>query len=227
MESKVTEHFISLSLNPESGRYLVLGNYLTYGIIGAILMDLSLAGRITIEDHNIIAGKDLSSTDIPAYDRMLATIAGSGKIRNIKTWVRRLGIKAAWYRKEMQNYFVKNGILKVEKKRFIGIPYRLHYVARPGFRKNIIIRYKEVILYNKVPDDHEIMVIGLMFACKMHRIIAEGGAERRNVRKKIVEIIRDNKFANDINKAIMELQTAITASIAATAAASAASSASN
>jgi hypothetical protein len=141
--------------------------------------------------------------------------------------VRRLGIKAAWYRKEMQNYFVKNGILKVEKKRFIGIPYRLHYVARPGFRKNIIIRYKEVILYNKVPDDHEIMVIGLMFACKMHRIIAEGGTERRNVRKKIVEIIRDNKFANDINKAIMELQAAITASIAATAAASAASSASN
>jgi len=227
MDSKVTEHFISLSLNPDSGRYLILGNYLTYGIVGAILMDLSLAGRISIENHNVIAGKDLSSTDIPAFDRLLKTVSESGKVRNIKTWMRRLGTKAAWYRKEMQKYYVKNGILKVEKKRFIGVPYSLHYVARPGLRKNLIIRYKEVILYNKVPEDHEIMVIGLMFACKMHRIISKGGTERRNVRKKIVEIVRDNKFANDINKAIMEMQAAITASIAATAAMSAATSVSH
>ncbi|MBN1387367.1 MAG: GPP34 family phosphoprotein [Bacteroidales bacterium] len=226
MNHKVTEHFISLSLNPESGRYLILGNYLTYGIIGAILMDLSLAGRISIENHDIIPGKDLSSTGIPAFDRMLSTISESGKLRNIKTWIRRLGNKAPWYRKEMQKNFVDQGILKAEKKRFIGIPYRLHYVARPGYRKNLIIRYKEVILYNKIPEDHEIMVIGLMFACKMHRVIARGGTERRNVRKKIVEIIRDNKFANDINQAIMEVQAAITASIAATAAMSAATASS-
>ncbi len=227
MDSKVTEHFISLSLNPDSGRYLILGNYLTYGIVGAILMDLSLAGRIKIENHKVIADNDLSSTGIPAYDRMLRTISESVKIRNIKTWVRRLGTKAAWYRKEMQKYLIGNGILKEEKRRFIGIPYRLHFVAKLGFRKNLISRYKEVILYNKVPEDHEIMVIGLMFACKMHRIIAKGGQERRKVRKKIVEIVKDNKFAADINKAIMEIQAAITASIAATAAMSAATSSSS
>ncbi len=227
MDHKVTEHFISLSLNPDSGRYLILGNYLTYGIVGAILMDLSLAGKISIEDHQVIAGKDISFTGIPAYDRMIKTISESGKLRTIKIWVRRLGNRSAWYRKEMQKYFVKKGILKEEKRRFIGIPYRLHYVARPGLRKNIIDRYKEVILYNKVPEDHEIMVIGLMFACKMHRVIARGGTERRKVRKKIVEIIKDNAFAAEINKTIMEMQAAITASIASTAAMSAATSASN
>jgi len=227
MDHKVTEHFISLSLNPDSGRYVILGNYLTYGIVGAILMDLSLAGRIRIENHNVIAGNDLSSTGIPAYDRMLITISESGKVRNLKTWVRRLGNRAAWYRKEMQKYLITHGILKEEKKRFIGIPYRLHYISKPGIRQNLINRYKEIILYNKVPEDHEIMVIGLMYACKMHRVIAKGGEERRKVRKKIVEIVRDNKFAADINKAIMEMQAAITASIASTAAMSAATSASN
>jgi len=126
----------------------------------------------------------------------------------------------------MQKYFVKKGILKEEKRRFIGIPYRLHYVARPGFRRNIIDRYKEVILYNKQPEEHEIMVLGLMYACKMHKVISKGGPERRKIRKKIVEIIKDNAFATEINKTIMEMQAAITASIAATAAMSAATSAS-
>ncbi len=227
MEQKVTEQFISLSLNPDTGRYLVLGNYLTYGLVGAILMDLSLERKISIEDHIIIAAKDSSPTGNTASDRMFKTIAESSRQRNIKIWVRRLGNKSARYRKEMQKYFVRNGILKVENKRFIGISYKLHYIARPGFRINLINRYKEIILYNKIPEEHEMMVLGLIYACKMHKVISKGGPERRNVRKKLVEIIRSNAFATDISKAIMEIQTEITASIAATAAMSATASASH
>ncbi|MEA1885775.1 MAG: GPP34 family phosphoprotein [Bacteroidota bacterium] len=226
MDHKVTEQFISLSLNPSTGRYLVLGNYLTYGIVGAIMMDLALAGKIALEDHVIIEGKDTSSTGIPAHDRMMRTISGSTKRRNVKKWVRKLGNRSAWYRKELQKYFVKKGILRVQHKRFIGIPYKLHYVATPGLRKNLINRYKEIILYNKKPEDHEIMVLGLMYACKMHKIIAKGGAERRKVRKNLIEIIKDNAFAADINKVIMEIQVAITASVAATVAVSPAASSS-
>ncbi|MEE4215176.1 MAG: GPP34 family phosphoprotein [Bacteroidales bacterium] len=226
MENKVTEQFISLSLNPESGRYLVLGNYLTYGIIGALLMDLSLAGKIIIEGNKVMIARDNSMTGIPACDRMLKSISESGKERKIQVWVRRLGSRSAWYRKEMQKYFVKSGILKEEKKRFLFIPYRLHYVATPGVRKNLILRYKDIILYKKQPEEHEIMLMGLMYACRMHRILTKGGPERRKIRKRLVEIVKDNEFASGINKAIIEMQAAIAGAIAATAAMSAATSAS-
>ncbi|MDT8400386.1 MAG: GPP34 family phosphoprotein [Bacteroidales bacterium] len=227
MKHKVTEHFIILSLNPGTGRYKVLGNYLTYGIVGAMLMDLSLEERISIAEHKLLAGKDMSPTGNSASERMLKTISQSGRQRNIKTWVRRLGNKSAWYRKEMQKYFVKEGILKVENKRFIGIPYKLHYVAKPGFRKNLIIRYKDIILFKKIPDESELMVLGLMFACKMHKVLSNVGPERRKIRIRLLELTKDNPFASDINKAIIEIQAAITASIAATAAVSAATSASS
>ncbi|HCC70419.1 MAG TPA: hypothetical protein DEQ09_04620 [Bacteroidales bacterium] len=226
MNHKVTEHFISLSLNPDSGRYVILGNYLTYGIVGAIMMDLSLAGKIKIENNIIIAVKDTGSTGIPAFDRMMKTISEAGKQKTIKKWVRKLGNRSAWYRKEMQKYLVNSGALKVERKKFIGISYTLHYPAKPGARKNLIHRYKEIILYNKQPEDYEIMMLGLMFSCKMHKVIVGGGPERRKIRKKIVEIIRDEPFATDINKAIIEMQAAISAGIAATAALSAATSSS-
>ncbi|HDZ41814.1 MAG TPA: GPP34 family phosphoprotein [Bacteroidetes bacterium] len=227
MNHKVTEHFIILSLNPDTGRYQVLGNYLTYGIVGAMLMDLSLAERISVAGHTLITGKDMSATGVPASERMLKTIAESGRQRNIKTWVRRLGNKSAWYRKEMQKYLVKEGILKVDNKRFIGIPYKLHYVAKPGFRKNLINRYKDIILYEKIPDEAELMVLGLMFACKMHKVLSNVGPERRKIRKRLLEITKDNPFASDIRTAIIEIQAAITSGIAATAAMSASTSVSN
>jgi hypothetical protein len=126
----------------------------------------------------------------------------------------------------MQKYFVKSGILKEEKKRFLFIPYRLHYVATPGVRKNLILRYKDIILYKKQPEEHEIMLMGLMYACRMHRILTKGGPERRKIRKRLVEIVKDNEFASGINKAIIEMQAAIAGAIAATAAMSAATSAS-
>ena len=226
MDHKVTEHFITLSLNPDSGRYLVLGNYLTYGIIGAILMDLSLAGKINIDNQIIKAEKDNKPTGITAYDRMLRTISDSSRERSVKTWVRRLGQKSPWYRKEMQKYLVNKGILRVEKKRFIGIPYRLHYPARPGIRKNLINRYKEVILYNKPGEDHETMMLGLMLACRMHRVIAKGGPQRRKLRKKLVEIIRNNVSETEISNAIIEIREAITSAVSTTAAISSASTAS-
>jgi hypothetical protein len=226
MEHRVTEEFISLSLNPESGRYMILGNYLTYGIVGALLMDLSLAGKISIEGNKIMISRDNPMTGIPAFDRLMKSISVSGKDRTIKTWVRRLGNRSAWYRKEMRKYFVKNGFLKEEKKRFLFIPYRLHYVAKPGFRKSLILRYKDIILYKKQPEDHEVMLMGLMYACRMHRVLSKVGPERRKIRKRLVEIVKDNEFASGINKVIVEMQAAITAAIAATAAVSAASSAS-
>ena len=58
------------------------------------------------------------------------------------------------------------------------------------------------------------MVLGLMYACKMHKVLARGGPERRKIRKRLVKIIRDNEFASGIKKVIMEMHSAITAGVA-------------
>lgn len=211
----MTEHFIMLALNPESGRYMVLGNYLSYGITGALLMDLSLAGKISLGGHKIIAGNELSLTGIKPYDRIINRLSEAGGEKKLKRYLQKLSRRSALYRKEMQKYFVKKGILREERKRFIGIPYRLHYPARTDQRNMLIGRYRDIILDDKVPQDHELMMMGLMYACKMHKVMSGIGPERRKIRKKLVEINKDNIFASDINKAILEMQAAITAGMAA------------
>ncbi len=225
MDKKVTEDFFILALNPNNGYYRVSGNYLNYGILGAILMDLALADAIELSDKTVIVkGNQISG--ITAFDKVLEIMSSSSKERNLRTWLRRLSGKVYNYRKELQKNLVMNGILKQERKRFLLIPYSLYFPADPTRTSRLIMRLKDIILYSKEANEQELMLLGLVFACRMHRNLADTTEERRKIRKSLVKYIKENPYAEGVSKTVIEMQAAITASItAAVIASSAASSA--
>ena len=214
MDKKVTENFFTLAINQKNGYYRVSGNYLTYGILGAILMDLALAGAIELDGKNVIVkGRHVSG--IPAFDKVLELMYSSSRVRNLRTWLRRLSVKAYNYRKELQKTLVSNGILRQERKRFLFIPYSLYFSSDPTRVSKLTLRLKEILLYNKEPLEHEVMFLGLVFACRMHRNLANTSHERQAIRKALKKYIRENPYASGVSKSIIEMQAAITASISA------------
>ena len=215
MEKKVSEYFLSLALNPVTGYFRVTGNYLSYGILGALLMDLALNGNIELDGKILKVRQGSGITGLEVYDRAIEAFKASSKDRSIRYWLRKLSYRSVWYRKELVKLHTKNGILREERKRFLGIPYHLRYPADRVKAKKLAIRFKEIVIYNRQPDEAELMFIGLLYACKMHRVIADVSAERKKMRKALVKYIRDNPVASGVNKSIMEMQAAITASIAA------------
>ena len=223
MNRKVTEYFFTLALNAETGYYRVSGNYLSYGVIGAMLMDLALNNRIELDGKSLKI-KDSSISGIPAYDKMLEAISTSPKERAIRHWLRKFAFKASWYRKEMQKLLVNNGILKMERRRFIGIPYSLYFPASISDTDRLKYRLKDIVLYNKQAEEHELMFLGLAYACRMHRSMAKESHERRLIRKALVKYIKDNPLASGVSKTIIEMQVAITASVSAAVIASSSSS---
>ncbi len=214
MDKKVTENFFVLALNAETGYYRVNGNYLSYGVLGAMLMDLALAERIELDGKDIKT-REGSFTGLAVYDKMLDTIRSSKKSRSIRYWLRKFAFKASWYRKEMQKILVDNGTLRMERKRFIGIPYSLYFPANMPATERLILRIKDIVLYNKHPEEHELMFLGLAYACRMHRSMSKDIIERKKIRKALVKYIKENPLASDINKTILEMQAAITASVSA------------
>lgn len=214
MDKKVTEYFFVLALNAETGYYRVNGNYLTYGVLGAMLMDLALSGKLDIDGKEIRI-KEGSITGLPVYDKMIETIQSSNKPRNIRYWLRKFAFKATWYRKEMQKILVTNGILKQERKRFLGIPYSIYFPANQSATDRLVFRMKDIILYNKEPEEHELMFLGLAYACRMHRSMAREAHERKQIRKALVKYIKENPVASGVSKTIIEMQAAITASVSA------------
>lgn len=214
MDKKVTEDFFTLAINPKNGYYRVSGNYLTYGILGAILMDLALAGAIELDGKNVIVkGRHISG--IPAFDKVLDLLVSSSRVRSIRAWLRRLSVKAFSYRKEMQKTLVSNGVLKRERKRFLLIPYSLYFPTDPIRVSKLTLRLKEILLYNKEPLEHEVMFLGLVFACRMHRNLANSSHERQIIRKALKKYFTDNPYASGVSQSIMEMQAAITASVSA------------
>jgi len=214
MDYKVTEHFISLSLNPATGRYLVPGNFFSYGIAGAMLMDLALAGKTGIKDHKLTLTKDTSPTGIVPYDRMIRKIASSGRKKTVKKWLQLFNRRSPLLRREMQKHLVAEGILRTEKKKFIWIPYKLNYLRKAELKNELITRYRDIILHDKPPADHEIMMMGLLYACKMHKIISGPGPERRQIRKKLVAINNNDALSSLTGRSVIEMQEAITFSVA-------------
>jgi Golgi phosphoprotein 3 len=226
MNKKVTEYFFILALNADTGYYRVSGNYLSYGVLGAMLMDLALNDKIDL-DGKFVRLKDASITGLPVYDKMLDSIRASSKSRTIKYWLRKFVFKASWYRKELQKLLVNNATLKQEQKRFIGIPYSIYFPANIPDTDRLVYRLKDILLYNKVAEEHELMFLGLAYACRMHRSMAKESQERRRIRKALVIYIKENPVASDVRKSIQEIHAAITASISAAVIASSSSGASN
>jgi Golgi phosphoprotein 3 len=213
-------------LNADTGYYRVSGNYLSYGVLGAMLMDLALNDKIDL-DGKFVRLKDASITGLPVYDKMLDSIRASSKSRTIKYWLRKFAFKASWYRKELQKLLVNNATLKQEQKRFIGIPYSIYFPANIPDTDRLVYRLKDILLYNKVAEEHELMFLGLAYACRMHRSMAKESQERRRIRKALVIYIKENPVASDVRKSIQEIHAAITASISAAVIASSSSGASN
>ena len=65
------------------------------------------------------------------------------------------------------------------------------------------------------PNEQELMLLGLIRACRMHRSLAKTSDERRRIRKSLVKYMKENPYASDISRTISEMQAAITASISA------------
>jgi len=220
MDQKVSENFLILALNPRSGNYMVIGNYMNYGFLGAVMMDLALGERIRIEDKKIIPDTAKGITGMPVHDRMYEQFLKSSSPRKISTWIRKLSFTAGWYHREMRKLLVNNGTIRKDQKRFLFIPYSLYFVSDSNRRKKLILRLKDIILYNRQPDEAESMLLGLVYACKLHRALSDDYEERRKIRKSLVVYMKESPVASGINQYIREIQVAISASIAASAAAS-------
>lgn len=223
MDKKVTEDFFILALNPNNGYFRVSGAYLTYGILGSIFMDLALADAIELSGKDVIVKGNMYSGD-PAFDKILETMRSSSRVRSLRTWLKRFSGRAYNFRKELQKTLVTNGILRQERKRFLLIPYSLYYPVDPNRTSKLTKKLSDIILNNKSANEQELMILGLIFACRMHRNLADTVDERRRIRKALIKYIKENPYAEGVSKTIKEMQAAITASIGAAVIASSVSS---
>ncbi|HPS62020.1 MAG TPA: GPP34 family phosphoprotein [Bacteroidales bacterium] len=220
MKLTTTEKFLLIAHHPEKGRFKLTGVHLQYGTIGALLMDLSLAGRVLLEQDRL-ALQPKEQGDDPVAEEIAMRIRGEIRPRKIRYWISRLARRARKYRWMILEGLAARSVVRIEQRRFLGlIPYRKSYLTDSYRRSELIRQLREDILFQHEVDDEIIALAGMIQACTMYRFLSPDREERKKLKTGIRRMVETSPMEGIVAQTSRQIQAAIMAAIVASTAAS-------
>ena len=222
MELNTPEKILILAKHPEKYWFRTAELQLKFGLIGACLLELSLQNILDVQnDHFVIKNKSkMMDSEYPGFERISELIKNSNKERKPKYWIQKISRKSRLYKWEFLNGLEKKKLIRIEHRTFLWIPYRRCYLIDSRTRNKLIEHLREIVLYKKKKSEEDLAILGMVEACKMHKIIAKDKHERRTMRKELKMILKDSPISQTVESTIRQVQAAITIAIVASTAAS-------
>lgn len=222
MKLSTVEKFLLIAHHPNKGRFVVSEMNINYGIIGAILLEMSLEDKVIVENDNLIL-KNSRSAGNQIVSEISIMISSSNKPRKIKYWITKLASRSGKYKWIILNELSGKNFIRIENKTFLGfIRYKRSYLIDGRARDKLIQQLRSNILFRQEKSNESVVLLGLIEACKMHPIIASNKGELKVIRKKLKQIIKESPIADTVDKTIKQVQAAIFGAIIASIAASSA-----
>lgn len=217
MELNIIQKFLLLAQHPTKGIFNVSGIHLSYGIVGAALLELAQVEKISIEGDKLVV-KDDRGIDNPILLEVLRKISVSKKKRKVRHWLMKLSRQAHVYKWDILKKLEETRLIRIEQKKFLGfIPYKRHYLIDRRSQSKLIEQVKKNISMKGNASDEDLVILGLIEACKMHRIIARDRSELKRIRKELKIIIKESPIAETLDSTIKQVQAAIMSAIIAAA----------
>lgn len=215
MKLSIAETFLLIAQHPIKGRFLTSDIHINYGIIGAFLLEMSLEGKVEIENGKLII-KHSESTDHKIISELSITIANSKKPRKIRYWISKLARNSKKYKWIILSELADNNFIRIENKTFLGlIPYKRNYLIDNVSRDHLIQELKSKLLLRQELSNENLIIFGLIEACKMHKIITSDKNELKIIRKVLKQIIKESPIAETVDETIKQVQAAIIGAIVA------------
>ncbi|MFQ5822601.1 MAG: GPP34 family phosphoprotein [bacterium] len=220
----LAEELLLLSWHDEKGTVLSSASMsLQYGLSGAVLMELSLMGRLHIDKKNLVV-VDATPTGDDILDEALTIIKHSKRKRNAQYWVSKLSREIKNLKERLLNRLIHKGILKKEEHRILWVfPSQRYPTEDAKVEQEVRDGIRAIILDGKTPEPRMAVLISLVNACNLVGEIFSR-EERKVARKRVKEIAKSNLIGMAVSDTVAGIQVAISAAIAATVVASSSSS---
>ena len=210
MIQNTAKRFLILIQHPEKSTFLVSDQIRKVGLIGSILLDLSINKNI-----DIVTGKlkvNSTESNLPkTHKQILEQISNSRKTKKIKTWISRFSRQSGKYQKEILDALEAQGLIKIEHKKFLFFKYYKTRLINNKLREEIISEIRDIVFNEKQIDNEKAAILGLIEACKLHKVICMDKKEIRICKSKLKDIIKSNSISQGVDKVIKEMQAAIIA----------------
>ena len=202
------EDLLLLALRDKKGTVVSSASLaLTYGLAGAILLELTILDKIVLEGDKFIV-KDATPTGDDIFDEALAKIHASKKIRKPSYWVSKLsGIKKL--KDRLLERLVKQGILRREEHKVLWVIPTPRYPTlsgAPEMKRRELIR--NAILHNVEPDERTGILISLVSACSLVNEIFEK-EERKAAKQRVKEIAKGETVGKAVSDNVAGVQAAV------------------
>lgn len=220
MDLLIVDDFMLLLLDDESGTPAGAGT-LHYSLGGALLVDLALAGRITMEPKGVTV-VDGPPLEDPLLDDALAEVAEKRRSANALIFILGQGLT-----ERVTERLVERGLIRRETRKFLGL-FRSTAWPADDVRHEAELRerLKRVLVDGEQPDARTAAIISLLNAINvLPTVLSE--LPWRTVANRAYEIQKGEWAADPATRAVMTTYAGIIAATAGAVAVAATSAAAN
>jgi hypothetical protein len=168
MQVSLPEELLLLALHDEKGSVVpAAARVLNGALIGAVLMELGLLGRLREGPDGALLA-DPTPTGDEIMDEALSWIAQADHPRMPSYWVGRLAGRMPRLKDRLLEQLVSRGILERRERRILWIfPSRSFPLADAAAEQQARDRIRAVVLDGQTPDQRTAALLGLVRACNL------------------------------------------------------------
>jgi golgi phosphoprotein 3 len=178
---------------------------LRYGLMGAALMELIMSDHLAKREEILHPAKTRYNGDDMLH-AVLREIRKSDGDRNISHWINHLSRKIN-LKHLVSARLAKRRILRHQEHKILWVINTNRYPTRdPKPRQEVLSGIHDVVLKNKQPNEHNVVLLALMQKCELVDVIFDK-EDREQAKLRIDEIVSENETGKVISQIMDAIQT--------------------
>ena len=201
----LTEELLLVALDDDTGRLIELLPFsLETAIAAALVMDLTLAGRIDTDPAHLIV-LSAAPTGNAILDDVLARVTAEPQPLSSAEWLRRLAVPGPELRDRILARLVERGVLQSVEKRLLWVFKTRVYPPTSGLEEREVKSRVMTLLNNdEIPETRDAMLVGLLRATGIiERLLIE--SEYQRLRARIDQVSALEEVSRALTQEVAEL----------------------
>lgn len=204
------EELFLLSIHEDKGTFIKSSiDRIKPGLVGAVLAELALMGRIQTNDNHRLHLLDDSPTEDELLNEVIAVLKDSEKERKWGYWVNQLNQKSEKFIKEITSRLIEKGVVTQDDDHLLWVmPSPFHPDVQSSTKYMVNRHLRGIVLAQGDCGPREMALLSLLRACGLLDL-AFLRDERRLASRFINKLVVSAAMTDPLAQTLQEIETAI------------------
>lgn len=201
-----------LSIHEDKGIFIGSAvNRLKPGLVGAILAELALSGKICTTNKSRLQLADANLTNDPILDSAIKAFKNSQKERKFGYWLHTIYPKPEKLRKKVTASLVKKGIVTQDEDYLVWVvPSPLYPDIKASTKYWVVQHLRAVVFAQENAQPYDIALLSLLSSCNLLYLTFLRD-ERKAATRTVNELVVSGALQNPLLETVQEIDSAIAA----------------